>query len=882
MSCCCGSGRTRGCLQVELNSIGTTAECVGADDRWEGYQGKISNYNTGFQDDYGYLGSIFERASIPKGSRVIWSEIEYTGPKPGKARSDRLSEICRVVPEYTQGFTTWNAWFIQDESGYVYLAFIEPILGDNGYFDGTFGPVKYGSAFHLAKTASAVADIGDPTNLNSATWNWTFYKPLDPYNQRTGQEEWFEQILDFSSSTINFTLCSECVNALPFVVSDSRDDIDEITGKYFGMTSAEVSAMYFGTQPSHTDQLISLFLLERLESPLCGLGYGGNTFSLMQNYASYYHCRSNYFFAQNCDADFPWFGQVGVGMLKSTYSGCSYTGSSPSVLPGLTKTDWDSAISNFPLNGASRTVANINADSTALPPGFSRDGGRGGSRYGGDFYGSHETWVKSNQPLVSYTDTDGFTHRLSIVHDYLALNSIGFAPVGSAVGFGGLEGMCPYSDRPDGGFYGTNFIESEFERPTGSGLWTRDYKNSRPSPYYSGSTAPGIKSNAFSWDSDFTIPIGRRMTEDSLLFAVAETSDGENWSVYPCVLIQQWMPLYHNYGANFSAYRTDLKYTSEHGVNTHRDGEPQGDTLSSRSSSRLTYTVGIASTPVAVTGTDPASVVVEALRGWTGSLSAWSPPTGFGIQGYSDNFGNTYDNNQSHSEYHIPPGHNNSLFSQFSSMSIEIGDCDGNNPCEHCKCGVEVDILLPCDTVQGKPFNDPIPGGPCQTELRELFLSQSGLADGCDDTAAATCEGCTSGNTCTATIGGVANNFCSSCSVVNNSFVLGWNTTPAFLTANPSYGAICAGWSGTFTGSACMAPTTETYIEVIVQEGGYIQGKVCVSDNPATCGSGAEFDLLFTPGDYSPSCSITAGLNQVSTTSGFCDFALSTMNIVVS
>lgn len=880
MSCCCGSGVTRGCLQVELNTIGTTAECVGADDRWEGYQGKINNYITGGVKNSAYLRSTFDRAGIPISDRVVWSEIEYNGPKPGKARSDRLSEICRTTPEYSSLTSeAWYAWFVQDDSNYVYLIFIEPVLGDGGYGEAWSGNYRYGSAFHVAKTASAVADIGDPGNLNSAAWSWTYYRPLDPYNQRTGQEEWFEQILDFSSSTINFTLCSECVNELPIVVSDSRDDIDEITGKYFGMAKAEVSGLYFGGKPSHTDQLISLFLLERLESPLCGLAYGGGNFSLMQNYASYSYCRSGYYAAdQACRTEFPWFRQVGVGMLKSTYSGGAYTGGAPQVVIGLTKMDWDSAAANFPLDGTSRTVSNVNSDTTSFPPGFSRKRPSG------------EVVIKNNMHRsVGFTSPGGFTEGLSYGHDYLALNSIGFSPVKNECD-NGYEGMCPYSPRPvdpsSGLYCGSGFIESEFEKPTGNGLWTRDYKHSRPSPNYSGSTEPGFSENGGGISGGNRGPSpkisGERLfSEDSLIFAVAETSDGSNWTVYPCVLIQQWMPLYHNYGYFLELYGNDLKGTSEHGVNTHRDSEPQGDTLSSRSSSRLTYTVGIASTPVAVTGTDPESVVVEALRGWSGSLTAWTPPAGFGIQGYSDNFGNTFDDNQSHSEYHIPPGHGNSLFSQFNNISIEIGDCDGNNPCEHCKCGMDVDILLPCDATD-KPFNDPIPGGPCQTEIREIFLSQSGLADGCDETVAASCEGCTSGNTATVTIGGVANNFCTSCSVANNSFVLGWNLTPLFLTANPTYGAICAGWSGTFTGSACTAPTTETYIEVIVQDGGYIQGKVCVTDNPATCGSGAEFDLVFTPGDYSPSCSITAALNQVSTTSGFCDFGLSTFNLVVS
>jgi hypothetical protein len=885
MSCCCGGVTGRGCFELQIDNITVSnASCAGFDSSIDGIQMRAQEWKSAdefFFSDFSC--TVPGRAGLSRSDIQHWTEVSSDGiwPSAVKSSSSQAQTVCQqyVIDDF---YCFWGncidetVMFLQDTSNFLHIFVIEHSLARGGS-----GDIRRCSsdAFHHIKSTTAHSDLSDLAGMNALSWTDTFYPYIDKYGEFTGWNEYFDPVMDFSLSTYTFTGCNQCLSTVPYVVLDTRENIDETLGKFYrhkdrtARTAAEMSALYFGTKPSDFDLLTSVFVsmsvpngLTYHSSPAWDLYLGSF------NNAQFY-------------IDFPEFiGNAQTGRLSITYSGGGYTGPTPGSALGATQNAWTSAVATGPLSGSSRTVSETLSENTFQLQDSDTDFYREDyaiNKIGLGWY-NNSNYI-TNKPTTFGYRTDTRVSGLKLRHKLIHLNAHEFVPVTcnpgtAAYGYEGLNAwQDPPSPYPDCYYTSASFFE-----------------NGQFDSYFTSDRRPAIAIRNAA--ADFTLPLAYWL-ESSLIFAIAETSDGSNWNVYPAALIQTRMPLFsvkqdcydpfgyckakssglecnESLGGDFA----DRKYN----YHEWRGCEPENDKLSSRYESRCTYTVAIASTPVAVASDSASNAVTKALQGYSGSLTNWTAPVNFGITGYANYFGGGSDRNAFDEWRHIPPAHGNSVFNAYSSISIDIDECDGINPCLDCKCPRLVDLNLPCIDNGVQPLNNLTNGGNCWQELKDKFMQPAECLEGCEPTS--TCEGCTSSNVCTVTIGGVSNNFCTGCAAVNTSYVLSWNTTPQFLTADPTYGAICAGWSATFSGSVCSpSPTTETYIEVIVQEGGYIQGKICVSDAlPSTCGAGADFDLTFTPGDYSPGCSISASLNQVSTTSGFCDFAFSTFSMVVS
>jgi len=889
MSCCCGGVTGRGCFELQIDNITVSnASCTGFDSSIDGIQMRAQEWNS---KDYFFVSefscTILGRAGLSRNDIKHWTKVESAGVRPEtvKSSSSQAQTVCQPLagsgivglPCYWGACPGETVLFVQDTSDFLHIFIIE-----HSQARGTGGDVRHCSsdAFHHIKSTTAHSDLSDLSGMSALSWSDTFYPFIDKYGDFTGWNEYFDPVMDFSLSTYTFTGCNYCTSSVPFIILDSRENIDETLGKYYKhkdkthRTAAEMSALYFGTKPSDFDLLTSVFVGMSVPNGLTTHSQGQYDLHIGNFYKGIF---------RHDEASF--LGYAQTGRLSITYSGGNYTGPSPGSASGATQNAWTNAVASGPLSGSPRTVSEVLSENT-FPLQYSET----------DFY--REDWsvnnsyvlygnssFLTNKPIFIKSRTDTQVAGLKLRHKLIHLNAHEFIPVTcdpdtASYGYEGMNAWDPPPvPHPDCYYTSASFFENgQFDsyftsdREPGIG-YTGQGVNIRPAPI-----APWV--------------------ESSLIFAIAETSDGANWNVYPAALIQTRMPLFsvkQNCFGQFGYCRAqtsglkcnesgNLLDEQQRYFNYHewRGCEAENDRLSSSYESRCTYTVAIASSPVSVASDYASNAVTKALQGYSGSLTNWTAPTNFGITGYENYFGGGSDRNAFKEWRHIPPAHGNSVFDAYSNISIDIGECNGVNPCLDCKCPRIVDLNIPCIDNGVQPLNNLTNGGNCWQELKDRFMQPAECLEGCEPTS--TCEGCTSSNVCTVTVGGVANNFCTGCTAVNTSYVLSWNTTPQFLTADPTYGAICAGWSATFTGSVCSpSPTTETYIEVIVQEGGYIQGKICVSDAlPSTCGSGADFDLTFTPGDYAPGCSISTALNQVSTTSGFCDFAFSTFSMVVS
>lgn len=886
MSCCCGGSTGRGCFQIRIDNITVpNPDCTGFDSHLDGVDLEIKDWRPGVDLPGTTLGgnpcTVFGRAGLTKGNVAHWALaptplLQYPSIKTDS--SDSTGGVCYGNPDtacYWGGCRGADFVFVQDKSDYLYMIVLEQTNAS-----GTNGDVRFCSnhSFHVIKSNTPHSDLTDLTGMSALSWTVTFYEFIDQYGSFTGWDEYFDPVLDFSSSTYTFTGCNSCKNKIPFAYYDSREDIDETLGKIWtkdGATprsAAEMQALYFGTRPSGLDTVTSL-LVGR---------YVPNGMPMP------YTVTGPLFHPEFV------FGDAQAGLLSVTYEGGDYTGPAPGQASGATQDEWSGATSTGPLAGGSRTLSNVTADNwcpTILEYGNQAYNVGPAEGFGLLYINDADKVVKANNPgpylpANEYTSLSNWSpdieSPLLIAHNnYLHLNAHNIAPEGDHNGMTGYNPWNKPSVFGDGRpcYYRYAF---EFEDGSSGTYFTSDRPPSQTTSRFTAINALG------NW------------IEAALVFAVAETSDGANWDVYPCVLIQQRMPLFDAYQdwAQFhpclerasgiecvDGTRGDegtpraAKKLSYRGM---RECECQADLLSSRYESRVTYTVARATTPVTIASDSVANAVTKAMQGYTGSLSNWTAPVGFGLTGLNPDYP---DRNFYNEWTHIPPAHGNSVFNAYSNISVDVGECDGINPCTGCKCPRIVEFNLPCLDDNMAPFNDLANGGACWQELKDRFMKDEQYLTGCEPEAVA-CEGCDGTKTVTATVGGTANSTCLDCNMINQTYVLTTQNLGNGILSAPTptelstYGAVCDGYLDTFYVGFCGgSPTAIVTVQVRIHEDGFLK---CAVESGTSAGT-ATFSRAFSPGDYSPNCSINESWpNPDSVTGGLCDISLQTLSIVVS
>ena len=324
---------------------------------------------------------------------------------------------------------------------------------------------------------------------------------------------------------------------------------------------------------------------------------------------------------------------------------------------------------------------------------------------------------------------------------------------------------------------------------------------------------------------------------------------------------------------------------------TLRDRQSSLDTISTHTSSRLSYNV-FEGTPTTVTADTAKSAAAIVMRGLTvSSLTEYTPATGFYFQGtYLRKDGNQFipqpDVEEEfpawsyRPEYHIPPTGGNAYISDYVVTQMKTGDCQGANPCDTCECGYVNHIRIPCSDDFGKPFNI-LPEGACRDELAERFLS---VGEGCYSMpSSVVCEGCDGSKTVSFTVGGTSNSTCLTCTAVNQTYVTSTQFTgngklgPPTASELATYGAVCDGYQESFYVNFCGgSPTSYGTVQLRIHENGLIKAAVETGMSSGL----AIYSRTFNPGDYSPNCSISEGWGAPdSTTGGLCDITNQTLSI---
>lgn len=882
MSCCCGGSPGRGCFQFRIDNITVSnPSCTGIDSSIDGLDLQVSEYES---SEGIYLSgcTIFGRAGLAKSDIKHWS-LASSGRHPLALKSHFSSasgEVC--TPNFSPdgfGGCWWGncndnmVVFVQDQSDYIYIFIIEP----NYQGHGTGGDVRYCSsaAFHVLKSSSGVSDLSDLAALNALSWTKTFYEFIDEKGDYTGWDDYFLPVMDFSSSTVTFTGCNQCTFKIPFAYTDSRDDIDEIMGKLYPKnngtprTAAEIQALYFGTKPSDLDLTTALIVGTMVPN--------GMKISHRGRWDPYEQVTEI-------------FGSAQAGDLKVTYSGGDYTGPAPGKALNAPQTAWNEATTTGPLNGASRTLSTILADSWAseqkkegeFPTSFYRV-----SSSTPEIYNKIPNQFVSNRhtPVFTYNyaDSDIRIEGMQVQHPKLHLNAHNIEPEGcdydpSSVAYG-IAGYNPW-EPPQTPYPDCYYTSKSY------------FEDGRFDTYFTSDRAPHYTFRQTGADQTLFLP---EWMESAIIFAVAETSDGSNWDVYPCALVQQRISLtdhmkecYDPFG-HCRASGTKLNCQDSSFGNPiykwyddFRGCEPEGDLLSTYSESRVTYTVARATTPVSVASDSVWNAVTKAMQGYTGSLTNWSIPLNFGLTGLREGI---EDRNAFKEWTHIPPAHGNSVFNEYNSIEIEVNECEGINPCVGCKCPRLVHFQFPCLDDNVSPFNNLTNGGPCWQEIKDRFMNQRSPLVGCDPIATS-CEGCDGTKTVSATVGGTANSTCLNCTAINQTYVLTTQFTGNGKLGAPTaselstYGSVCDGYMDSFYVDFCGgSPTSYVTVQVRIHEDGLIK---CAVENGTSSGL-AIFSRTFSPGDYSPNCSISESWTVPdSTTGGLCNIINQSLSITVS